>query len=242
MMAPRSTSSRRILAAVLRLLEQRGVVERLRGDLGESLKQVEMFEPALMRVEQADEADRPRLVSDQRETNAGRQTECKPVVAVGIGQPRVGLGVFDHEGQPGRDRRPGGGVTGGGVADADVRRDETRAVDTHQRLQRVAVEAVDIAGVGVDEGAHALGDRAQDLVDVEARPELKPRLDQQGQPAVAVCQLFDEQGLLQRAGDDLADALEEVETSSKSRCASAKMSIMPCARPSTTSGTQTSLT
>ena len=190
---------------------ERGVGERLGGDLGESVQHRRVVEVAQAVGEHLREADHLGA-GDERDHEAGAIAEPAPLGALELAGAPVGL----HVGH--RDRLPAlhGQPRDVHVGDAVGRAGEDRVggvvgLDARQAHLDVAPEGVDVAAGRLGGDAHARRHRTQDVVHLEAGAELEAGVDELAQLAVAVLQAAQQQRLLEGAGEELADAAHEVE-------------------------------
>ena len=190
---------------------QRRVGERLGGDLGEPVQHRHVGEVARPFVEHLGEADHLGA-RDERDHEARMVPEAPPLGAFHLAGAPLGGHVGDDDrlatlhGEA-RDVHVGEAVDGPDELEVD----RTVRLDAGEAHLDVALKGVDVAAARVGRGAHAGGHRAQHFVHLEAGAELETGVDQLAQLAVALLEALEQEGFLEGAGQELADAAHEVE-------------------------------
>ena len=176
---------RRAPRAVLQLVVQTRVDDRLPGDLTEAAEQVQLLERARVEVEQSRRADHLHAV-DERHDHARVEPPLRPLPPLEIARPIVAGHILDddessaHQGLS--DQRV--------VGDHELATDRglihgAGLVDTRDDADRVPVHRVDAAGRSTRGPAHPPCDREEDTLHIQRRTELETAVHQQPEVSVA---------------------------------------------------------
>ena len=185
------------------------VGQRVGCDLGEALQQLEVGELARPVVEDRDDADDP-AARDEGQLDLGAMPVRQVDLALVLRDGEVGRDVDGRDGTSLRHRLRDPVELVERIGGADELRVDDPALDTCHAAHRLPIDAVDVARRRLGGFAEAAGDALQQLRGVERRPELEPSLHEMGELQVHPLEAVEQQVGLQRPGEDIADAREEV--------------------------------
>ena len=186
-----------------------GVRQRLTGELGETHDEILLGELVGLAAVELEEADR-LAVREQRHVERPAVAPAQRLAALVLGGLRLFKDVAGDHGAALGQRLDEGPVVGQLPALPDGVLVPV-AADGDEDLDLVAVEPVDVAQVRSGHLDQALGHGGEHGVVIEAGAEVQRRVDQQAQFAVALLQAVEQRRLLERRGEQAADATDEIE-------------------------------
>ncbi len=199
------------LGGLVEIVKERGVADRLGGDLPEATQKVDVFPGSRLVGIQVGQADDVAL-HHQRQVHHPAKAPFDGVRTVEIGRPRIVDHIGHRDGHHISDGDPPEGVVGEPVAQADVRRLTHALFHRSNHPHHVALCGVNLALLAAGDLAHAVADRVQHLVQVQRGAEGQARVDEQAQLLSALFEALDQQRVVERPSDDRRHALQEVAT------------------------------
>ena len=164
-------------------------------------EEVETIEAVRLFVEEAGDPH-DAAADDQRHDEPGADPPAPPFGALGRARRLAAVDVLDAD----RLAQVDGALRGGQVVESigatGERVVEGAEAGADHAVERLVLEAVDVAEGGAGGRPQALGDDGHDGVVVERRAELEARVDEALQLLVALLEQFEQHRLLERTGDD----------------------------------------